>query len=72
MKTINALFKTRRAADLAVEHLVQEYGIPRADLFIQAAGGENTAGEEVGGADSASGEPGTERRGDSALHGPVQ
>lgn len=72
MKTINALFKTRRAADLAVEHLVQEHGIPRADLFLQAAGSDNTAGEEVGGADLASSEPGTDQRTDSSLHGPVE
>lgn len=72
MKKILARFDTRRAADLTVEHLVQEHGIDRSDLFLQAAGSENTTGERIAGADDESGDPGTERRTDSPLHGPVE
>jgi hypothetical protein len=42
--TIQATFETRVAADLAVEHLVQQDGISRPDIFIQSAGDQNTAG----------------------------
>ena len=44
--TIRATFKTREAADLAVEHLVQQHGISRPDIFIQSATDRNTAGSE--------------------------
>ncbi|MGV1916857.1 hypothetical protein [Rhizobium sp. 22-785-1] len=42
--TIRATFETREAADLAVEHLVQQHGIARPDIFIQSASNENTTG----------------------------
>lgn len=42
--TIVATFDTRASADLAVEHLVQQYGVSRPDVFIQAAGDRNSAG----------------------------
>ncbi|MDQ1183090.1 hypothetical protein [Agrobacterium larrymoorei] len=44
--TIRATFDTREAADLAVEHLVQQHGIARPDIFIQSASDENTTGTE--------------------------
>ncbi|WP_296019715.1 hypothetical protein [uncultured Agrobacterium sp.] len=44
--TIRATFETREAADLAVEHLVQQHGIARPDIFIQSASNENTTGTE--------------------------
>lgn len=72
MQTINAYFSSRREADLALEHLVQEHGVERADIFLQSATDENTAGTMIGGADAAAGDPGTERREDSALHGKVE
>ncbi len=34
--TITATFETREAADLAVEHLVQQHGVSRPDIFVQA------------------------------------
>ena len=34
--TIVAYFETRRDAELAVEHLVQEHGVARTDIFIRA------------------------------------
>jgi hypothetical protein len=35
VKTTSATFKTREAADLAIERLVQQHGISRADIFVQ-------------------------------------
>lgn len=49
--TVRAIFETREAADLAVEHLVQKCGIPRPDVFIQAVHDENTAGLAPSGGD---------------------
>ncbi|KRB58261.1 hypothetical protein ASE04_28165 [Rhizobium sp. Root708] len=47
--TIRANFETREAADLAVEHLVQQLGISRPDIFIQSAAAENTSGSRPSG-----------------------
>ena len=49
--TIRANFTTREAADLAVEHLVQQQGISRPDIFIQSATDENSAGSQASGGD---------------------
>lgn len=49
--TIRATFATREAADLAIEHLVQQHGIPRPDIFVQSASDSNTAGSQVSGGD---------------------
>jgi hypothetical protein len=51
-KTITACFDTRRGAETAVEHLVQELGIDRSDVFIAAAGDANTSGVRPAGADA--------------------
>lgn len=67
--TIRATFETRAAADLAVEHLVQQHGISRPDIFIQSASGENTAGSKPSGGD-ASHEDGARR--DGALEGEIE
>ncbi len=57
--TLIAEFDTRRAAELAVEHVVQECGVPRSDVFVQPTGSENTAGKRPAGADAKSSpEPG--------------
>lgn len=40
-RTIVANFDTRRDAETAVEHLVQEHGIDRADIFVRAPGAAN-------------------------------
>lgn len=45
-------FATRREAELAVEHVVQEYGVPRNDVFIQPTGGANSVGTRAAGADA--------------------
>lgn len=42
--TIRAMFETRDAADIAVEHLVQQHGISRPDIFIQSASYQKTTG----------------------------
>jgi hypothetical protein len=52
VKTIQASFATREAADLAIEHLTQQCGIDRADVFVQAAGSANTAGTGISGGDA--------------------
>jgi hypothetical protein len=36
MHTVAGLFETHRTADLVVEHLVQEYGIPRERVRVHA------------------------------------
>jgi hypothetical protein len=43
-RTIIASFNTRHSAERAIEHLVQEHGIERTDIFVQAVGQENSAG----------------------------
>jgi len=70
--TVTAQFKTRRAAEMSVERLVQEYGIERTDIFVAAAGPENTVGEEPAGADTEGEEQSADGRGDAALNGAVE
>jgi hypothetical protein len=50
--TIIREFDTRRDAELAVEHFVQECGVPRSDVFVQPVGGANTAGTRPAGSDA--------------------
>jgi hypothetical protein len=69
--TVSYSFATRREAELAVEHLVQEHRIDRAAITLAAAGPDNTAGEQAAGADVESGHPGVEKHGTPALHGPI-
>jgi len=71
-RTIVANFDTRRDAETAVEHLVQEHGIDRADIFVRAPGPANTAGVRPAGADVESGHPGVEKRGEPELAGPIE
>lgn len=66
--TIKGLFPSRREVELAVEHLVQEYGIERTDIFIEPAGSENSAGDEPAGADVASGQNRETSDGSSAAY----
>lgn len=71
-QTITAKFDTRRDAETAVEHLVQEHGVNRADIFIGAAGKANTAGVRPAGADVESGHPGVEKHANPKLSGAVE
>ncbi|NTJ43900.1 hypothetical protein G6L28_14965 [Agrobacterium larrymoorei] len=66
--TVRATFKTRQEADLAVEHLVQQYGVSRPDIFIQSATSANTAGSEPSGGDVT----GDEERDDAPLNGEIE
>lgn len=50
--TIRANFETREAADLAVEHLVQQLGISRPNIFIQSVAAENTSRSKPPGGDA--------------------
>lgn len=50
--TIRGTFATREAADFVVEHLVQEHGISRADIFVEASDLENTSGSAPSGGDT--------------------
>jgi hypothetical protein len=43
-KTMWATFAPREAADRAVEHLVQQCGIARTDVFVEPDTEANTAG----------------------------
>ncbi|TWF47808.1 hypothetical protein [Neorhizobium alkalisoli] len=67
--TIRATFDAREAADLAVEHLVQQHGISRPDIFIQSATDRNTTGSKPSGGD-ASHEDGS--RDDGAHEGEIE
>ncbi|AHE55321.1 hypothetical protein [Sphingomonas sanxanigenens] len=69
MKTVTGEFDTRREADLAIERLVQEYGVERTDIFVAPEGKDNSAGQAVDGADLTTGPAGSEERDDSALRG---
>lgn len=67
--TIRATFETREAADLAVEHLVQQHGISRPDIFIQSTTDRNTAGTAPSGGDASHDEG---ARTDAALEGEIE
>ncbi|WP_235522929.1 hypothetical protein [Novosphingobium sp. Leaf2] len=56
---------------MAIEHLVQEHGIERTDIFVAAEGASNTAGDHAAGGDTQAGEPTPESRGDAALYGRI-
>lgn len=71
-QTVVADFDNRRDAELAVEHRMQECGIERADIFLQAQGQANTAGVRAAGADVESGHPGVEKRGGPKLDGAIE
>jgi len=69
--TIVAHFETRRDAELAVEHLVQEHGVARTDIFIRARGDANSAGVRPAGADVESGHD-YQKRGAPELAGEIE
>lgn len=69
--TIIGRFASRRDADLAVEHLVQEHGLERTDIFVEPATAKNSAGEVKAGADAESGHPGVASEGEPVLNGAI-
>ena len=50
--TITGYFNTRRDAEMAVEHLVQDHGLDRNRVQAMAEGDENSSGTVVSGADA--------------------
>jgi hypothetical protein len=70
VKTLWATFTTREAADRAVEHLVQQAGIARGNVFVQASNADNTAGTELSGGDAGKAE--NVLRSDAPLNGEIE
>lgn len=71
LRTITAEFDTRRDAETAIEHLVQEHGIDRNAVTVRAASQENTAGTKPAGADLVDSLERTETEGEPALEGRI-
>lgn len=67
--TITGTFATRREAEIAVEHLVQEYGLDRSDIFIEPDSSQNSAGSEASGGDVANAQPQADSAEEPALNG---
>lgn len=65
-------FATRREAELAVEHLVQDHGVDRSAVTIRPEGDENSAGTVAAGADTESGHPGLAKHGRPKLSGRIE
>lgn len=63
---ITGTFNTRREAEMAVEHLVQEYKLDRSLVQVGPAGEENTSGTVASGADAAERHRGSGAPGDPA------
>lgn len=70
-RTITAEFDTRRDAETAIEHLVQEHGIDRNAVTVGAASQENTAGTKPAGGDLVDSLDRPETEGEPALEGRV-
>jgi hypothetical protein len=50
--SITATFRTREAADIAIEHLVQQHGLARDQIFARPAGERNSVGDIPSGGDA--------------------
>jgi hypothetical protein len=70
--TITGTFATRQGAELALEHLVQEYGVARGDVFIEPVSDENSAGETRSGGDRESADPQSKPDKEPALNGALR
>ncbi|WP_411034018.1 hypothetical protein [Shinella sp. BYT-45] len=68
VKTMWAQFPTRESAERAVERLVQQCGIARANVFVEASAQDNTVGTAPSGGDVV--EDGA--RADAPLHGDIR
>lgn len=69
--SISGIFATRREAEMAIERLVQNHGVPRQDVLVAPAGAENTAGTEPAGSDAKRGPVSPPPEDDSPLHGRI-
>jgi hypothetical protein len=67
--TIRASFSTREAADLAVEHLIQQQGIARPDIFVQSGSNADNSGSRPSGGDASHADG---SRDDGALDGDIE
>lgn len=71
-KTISAEFKSRRDAEMAVEHIVQDHGLDRNAVDVGPASNENTAGTKAARADVEHGHLKSGTEGEPALAGKVK
>lgn len=69
---VSAQFRTRAETDLAIEHLVQEFGIESCFIYAEPSGEENSAGTQINGGDHACAMPSHSDRADAPLHGAIQ
>ena len=67
--TLSAEFDTRRDAEMAVEHLVQEYGIDPKLIAVLATAQDNSAGTRASGSDVGHGDDKAGRTSEPALAG---
>lgn len=72
MDGLCAIFRSRADADLALEHLAQEYGIDPAFIYVEPVADENSSGIEASGGDHACATPSHNDRSDAPLHGAIQ
>lgn len=68
-RTVSAEFDTRRDAEMAVEHIVQEHGVDPKAVAIVPVAQDNSAGTTTAGADIEGGHRKTETEGEPALAG---
>jgi NACalpha-BTF3-like transcription factor len=71
-ESIIAHFADRPAAELAVEHLVQQYGVERTDVFVQPVSDQNSAGSSAAGADTPNGDAASQVDAVPALGGAIE
>ncbi|MBA4491610.1 hypothetical protein [Paracoccus sp. S1E-3] len=72
MPTLNASFETRRDAEMAVERMVQEFGLDRSTILVAPEGSENTSGEVRSGGDNADESAQVSAREDGAHNGKIR
>lgn len=68
-RTVSAEFDTRRDAEMAVEHIVQEHGLDPKAVAILPVAQENSAGTATAGGDTEGGHHKTDTEGEPALAG---
>ncbi len=71
-RTITAEFDTRREAEMAVEHFVQEHGLDRGAIGIVAATAANSAGTHAAGGDVQDGHGHVDKTAKPALGGALR
>ena len=71
-RTISAKFKSRRDAEMAVEHIVEDHGVDRGAVEVGPVSDENTAGTEAARADVEDGHLKSGTEGEPALAGKVK